>query len=72
MTRKGKIEEIISRAKYADELARYSVGYRDFEKIKEVSLLDFLTESDNFNIIPMSRIRWIKKDNKILFQKIGR
>ena len=66
---KGKIREIISKAKFGDGMTDYKIGYRDFEKLVEVSLDEFLKISDNFKAIPMSRIKAIKKKNKILFQK---
>ena len=66
---KGKIKEIISKAKFGDGMADYKIDYRDFEKLVEVSLDEFLKISDNFEAIPMSRIKAIKKKNKILFQK---
>ena len=52
MTRKGRLEEIFSKALYADDAALYSVSYRDFENIVEVSLQEFLMLSENFTLIP--------------------
>lgn len=69
---KGKIKEIISKAKFGDGVSDYKIVYRDFEKLIEVSLGEFLKISDNFEVIPMSRIQIIKKKNKILFQKTMR
>jgi hypothetical protein len=66
---KGKIKEIISKAKFGDNMADYKIIYRDFERLVEVSMDEFLKISDNFEVIPMSRIQLIKKKNKILFQK---
>lgn len=66
---KGKIKEIISKAKFGEGMADYKIVYRDFENLVEVSLDKFLKISDNFEAIPMSRIKVIKKKNKILFQK---
>jgi len=40
-----------------------------FEKIKEVTLPEFLKVSENFETIPVSRIKKITKNNKILFEK---
>jgi uncharacterized protein (UPF0248 family) len=66
---KGKIKEIISKAKFSDNMADYKIVYRDFERLVELRLDDFLKMSNNFETIPMSRIQIIKKKNKILFQK---
>ena len=35
MTRKGRLEEIFSKALYSDDATLYSVSYRDFESIIE-------------------------------------
>ncbi|MEK6962142.1 MAG: DUF504 domain-containing protein [Thermoproteota archaeon] len=69
---KGKIKEIISKAKFGEDVADYNIVYRDFEKLVEVGLGEFLKISGNFEAIPMSRIQIIKKKNKILFQKTVR
>lgn len=66
---KGLIEEIFSKAQYADEPKNYKVIYRDFEFLRELTLIDFIKESKNFEKIPSSRIKMIKKNNKILFRK---
>ena len=71
MTKKGIIEEIFSKAKFADEPTLYRVFYRDFDSIRELPLLDFLKESNNFETIPITRIQLIKRNNKILFKKSG-
>ena len=67
MPRKGKITEIFSKAIYADNPTSYIVGYLDYDSIKEVTLLEFIKVSDNFETIPITRIRFIKKENRILF-----
>ena len=70
MTRKkGKLEEIFSKALYADDPDLYSVSYRDFESIVQVSLLDFLKISENFELIPASRINIISKGGQELYRK---
>ena len=69
MTKKGIIEEIISKAKFADDPQLYRVFYRDFDSIRELTLPDFIEKSDNFETIPITRIELIKKNNKILFRK---
>ena len=67
--KKGKIDEIFSKAQYADDPLSYEIIYRDLDQLKKVNLHDFLIESNNFETIPVSRIELIKKNNKILFKK---
>ncbi len=69
MAKKGKIEEIFSKARFADEGNLYKVAFRDFETLRELPLLDFIVESNNFETIPVTRIEFIKKDDNILFKK---
>lgn len=69
MVRKGIVEEIFSKAKFSKEKEVYTISYRDFERIKEMTLSDFIKESENFSKIPVSRILKIKKNNTILFEK---
>ncbi|MEJ7640835.1 MAG: DUF504 domain-containing protein [Candidatus Nitrosocosmicus sp.] len=69
MPKKGKIEEIFSKALYADNPSNYSVVYRDFENFKQLNLRDFITLSENFQLIPITRIIKIQKGKKILYQK---
>ncbi len=71
MARKGRLEEIFSRALYADDPALYSVCYRDFESIVEVSLPEFLELSENFEVIPENRIVLVKKGDEVLYRKHG-
>lgn len=70
MTRKGKIAEIFSNALYHDNPELYSVGYIDFSKIRETTIAEFLKLSENFEVIPASRIAYIKKENDILYSKL--
>ena len=69
MPKKGKIEEIFSKALYSDNPSNYSVVYRDFENFKQVNLRDFITLSENFQLIPITRIIKIQKGKEILYQK---
>jgi uncharacterized protein (UPF0248 family) len=71
MTRKGRLEEIFSRALYADDASLYSISYRDFENIVEVSLQEFLKLSENFTLIPQNRILLVRKNEQVLYQKHG-
>jgi len=43
--------------------------YRDFDKVKEITLPEFIKESNNFQTIPITRIESIKKNHRILFEK---
>lgn len=72
MTRKkGKLEEILSKALYADNPQLYSISYRDFESVIEVSLLEFLKISENFDVIPANRIIVVRKEGHELYRKFG-
>ena len=70
MVKKGKIEEIFSKAQFSDNPSSYRIFFRDYESLKELALPDFLIDSNNFQTIPASRIELIKRDNKILFRKV--
>jgi hypothetical protein len=67
--RKGRLEEIFSKALYADDPGLYSVSYRDFESIVQVPLLEFLDLSENFELIPANRIVIVSRDGKELYRK---
>ena len=71
MPRKGRLDEIFSKALYADDAALYSVSYRDFENIVEVSLPEFVELSENFEVIPQNRIVLVKKGDQVLYRKHG-
>jgi hypothetical protein len=72
MTRKkGRLEEIFSKAIYADDPRRYSVSYRDFESVVQVPLLEFLKLSENFELIPANRIIVVSKEGKVIYRKIS-
>ena len=72
MVRKGKLADIFSKALYNDDPNLYLVGYLDFGKVNESLLPEFLKISENFEIIPATRIAYIKKENRILFSKTKR
>ena len=69
MGKKGIIEEIFSKSRFSDESNLYIVSFRDFEKIREITLPEFIIESDNFQKIPISRITKFTKNNTVLFEK---
>lgn len=63
------MQEIISKAMYADDINMYIVCYRDMDTLKEVTLKDFLELSENFQLIPANRIVYIKRGDKIIYSK---
>lgn len=69
MTKKGRLEEIFSRALHADDPALYFVSYRDFESIVEVPLDEFVRLSEDFSVIPASRITKVRRGNETLYTK---
>jgi hypothetical protein len=69
MAKKGMIADIFSKAKFTEESQSYKIFYRNFEKIIETTLPEFMIQSDNLQTIPISRIKKIKKNNTILFEK---
>lgn len=71
MVRKGKLQEIISKAIYADDPKLYTITYRDFDEIKETSLTEFLQLSENFQTIPASRIVSVKRLNETIYRKVS-
>ena len=72
MARKGRLQEIFSKALYADDPNLYTVTYRDFENLIEVPLVEFVTLSESFSIIPASRIYRVKRDDQIMYEKTRR
>ena len=72
MTRKkGAIREIISKALYYDDPSDYRIFYRDFERVVEVSLTQFIEASNFLQTIPITRIVEIRKANKIIYEKVN-
>lgn len=69
MAKKGIINEIFSKARFGNNAESYKIFYRDYERIKEVTLPEFLEVSENFETIPASRIKKITKNGKVLFEK---
>jgi hypothetical protein len=69
--KKGQLREIFSKALYADNPDLYLVSYRDFDSIIEISLPEFITISENFEIIPANRILEVKKEGVVLYHKFG-
>jgi uncharacterized protein (UPF0248 family) len=69
LVRKGKLEDMFSRALYADNPKLYKLTFRDFENYKEVSLDEFIVLSENFQKIPASRIIRIELSGDVLYEK---
>ena len=69
--KKGKLEEILSKAKFYDDIDLYQVSYRDFDNIVRVTLKQFIYLSSNFESIPVSRIVEIKKGSDVIYSKSG-
>ncbi|HVX03202.1 MAG TPA: DUF504 domain-containing protein [Nitrososphaera sp.] len=69
--KKGRLEEVFSRALHADDPSLYIVSYRDFDRIVEVPLQEFVSLSENFSVIPASRIARIRRGDKTLYVKSG-
>ena len=67
--RKGKLEEILSKALYADNPHLYSISYRDFDSVVELPLLEFLKISEDFDVIPASRIIVVSRGIQELYRK---
>lgn len=67
--RKGKLEEILSKAKFYDDIDLYQVSYRDFNSIVTVTLKEFIFLSSNFESIPITRIVEIKKGLDVVYSK---
>jgi uncharacterized protein (UPF0248 family) len=67
--RKGKLEEILSKARFYDDIDLYQVSYRDFDNITNVTLKEFIYLSSNFESIPISRILEIKKGSDVIYSK---
>jgi hypothetical protein len=69
VTKKGLLNEIFSKALYADNTSHYSVSYRDYYSVIEVPLSEFVRISEDFQSIPASRIVLVKKEGQILYRK---
>jgi uncharacterized protein (UPF0248 family) len=69
MSKKGRLEEIFSKALYSDDPKLYSVYYRDCDSFVKVSLPEFVKLSQNFELIPAHRVMTITKDGKTLYSK---
>jgi uncharacterized protein (UPF0248 family) len=69
--KKGKLVEILSKARFYDDIDLYQVSYRDFNNIITVPLKEFILLSSTFELIPISRIVEIKKGTTVVYTKIN-
>jgi uncharacterized protein (UPF0248 family) len=67
--KKGKLVEILSKARFYDDIALYQVSYRDFDNIVTIPLKEFILLSSSFELIPISRIVEIKKGTTVIYSK---
>jgi uncharacterized protein (UPF0248 family) len=67
--KKGKLEEILSKARFYDDIELYQVSYRDFDNIVTIPMKEFIILSSKFELIPVSRIVEIKKGTTVLYSK---
>jgi hypothetical protein len=69
MVKKGILQEIFSKALYADNPSIYFVTYRDHENYKRITLDEFVSISEYFQRIPASRIISVELQGQILYEK---
>ena len=67
--KKGKLEEILSKARFYDDIELYQVSYRDFDNIVTIPLKEFILLSSKFELIPVSRIVQIKKGTTVMYSE---
>jgi hypothetical protein len=67
--KKGKLEEILSKARFYDDIELYQVSYRDFDNIVTIPLKEFILLSSKFELIPVSRIFEMKKGTTVIYSK---
>jgi uncharacterized protein (UPF0248 family) len=67
--KKGKIVDILSKARFYDDISLYQVSYRDFDNIVTIPLKEFILLSSSFELIPISRIVEIKKGTTVVYSK---
>ena len=69
--KKGRLREILSKALYHDDILLYTVLYRDFERIVEVPLKNFLYLSNNLETIPITRIIEVWRNDEMVYKKMS-
>lgn len=65
---KGELEELFSYARFADDKDRYSIVYRDFDTLVEVSLPEWDAAATEDHI-PDHRIVEVRRDGRTLFKR---
>ena len=65
--KKGKLQEVLSKAIYADDPSLYSIFYRDYNTIITTTLVKFMILSQNLQIIPATRILKIMRKEQIVY-----
>lgn len=69
---KGTLQEVISKARYADDPKLYTVVYRDGKKFPEVPLEEFINAQDGDGEdleIPIHRITEVKRSGQVVWRK---
>jgi len=66
---KGQLEEILSNARFNDDIDLYTVWYRDFGEFKPISLKTFLERRETDEPIPPNRIKLVKRDDVLIYEK---
>ncbi|MGY5150328.1 MAG: DUF504 domain-containing protein [Candidatus Nitrosopumilus sp. bin_68KS] len=66
MTKKCVIDEIFNKSPHTNGY-EWDIDCRNFKRIRQSSFTEFLTQSNNFQIIPTGKTG---KSNRILFEKI--
>lgn len=67
--RKGRLEEVLSKALYGDLTDLYTVEYRDGERVVEVGLREFIERSGGFTVIPASRIVRVRRGGEVVYER---
>ncbi len=70
MVKKSDIDEIFSKSWHANRHESDIGFFRNFDRIKKALFTKVLTQSNNFQTIPIKKIKK-NKSNRILFEKIG-
>jgi uncharacterized protein (UPF0248 family) len=66
--KKGSLEETLSYSIYNDKSELYTISYRDKDRNKQASLKQFM-QSEDYSMIPLTRITLISKDGNIVWRK---
>ena len=61
---KGRLQEVLAKAQFADDVALYTVQYRDRDRLVEVPLSDFLALAE----VPLWRIARIRRVRTVVYE----